>query len=49
MSSRAASKGESGFAFFLSEIMGPSTRALIAEVGIPTGSICLDVGWAPAM
>jgi len=28
----------------LSEVMGPSTRALIAEVGIPTGSTCLDVG-----
>jgi SAM-dependent methyltransferase len=28
----------------LSEVMGPSTRALMAEVGIPTGSICLDVG-----
>jgi len=28
----------------LSEVMGPSTRALLAEVGIPAGSICLDVG-----
>jgi SAM-dependent methyltransferase len=28
----------------LSEVMGPSTRALIAEVGIPTGSTCLDAG-----
>ena len=28
----------------LSEVMGPSTRALIAEVGIPTGSMCLDAG-----
>src|SRR5262245_60303771 len=28
----------------LSEVMGSSTRALLAEVGIPTGSICLDVG-----
>ena len=24
--------------------MGPSTRALLAEVGIPAGSACLDVG-----
>ena len=28
----------------LSEVMGPSTRALLAEVGIPPGSTCLDVG-----
>src|SRR5215470_15209558 len=28
----------------LSEVAGPSTRALLAEVGIPVGSICLDVG-----
>lgn len=28
----------------LSEVMGPSTRGLLAEVGIPAGSICLDVG-----
>ncbi len=28
----------------LSEVCGPSTRALLAEVGIPAGSICLDVG-----
>src|SRR5262245_66225656 len=28
----------------LSEVMGPSTRALLAEVGIPAGSACLDVG-----
>lgn len=28
----------------LSEVMGPSTRTLLAEVGIPSGSICLDVG-----
>ncbi len=28
----------------LSEVMGPSTRALLAEVGIPPGSACLDVG-----
>ncbi len=28
----------------LSEVMGPSTRALLAEVGIPGGWRCLDVG-----
>jgi len=28
----------------LSEVMGPSTRALLADVGIPSGSMCLDVG-----
>ena len=28
----------------LSEVMGPSTRALLAEVSIPAGSACLDVG-----
>lgn len=28
----------------LSEVMGPSTRALLAEVGIAAGSACLDVG-----
>lgn len=28
----------------LSEVMGPSTRGLLGEVGIPAGSICLDVG-----
>jgi len=28
----------------LSEIMGPSTRALMAELGIARGSVCLDVG-----
>lgn len=28
----------------LSEVMGPSTRALLAEVGVPAGSTCLDVG-----
>ena len=28
----------------LSEVMGPFTRALLADVGIPTGSACLDVG-----
>ena len=28
----------------LSEVMGPSTRALLAEVGIPAGAKCLDVG-----
>jgi SAM-dependent methyltransferase len=28
----------------LSEVMGPSSRALLAEVGIRPGSICLDVG-----
>src|SRR5262245_24388489 len=28
----------------LSEVMGPSTRALLAEVGIPAGSACLDGG-----
>ena len=28
----------------LSEVMGPSTSALLAEAGIPAGSKCLDVG-----
>jgi SAM-dependent methyltransferase len=28
----------------LSEVMGPSTRALLAEVGVSAGSTCLDVG-----
>ncbi len=28
----------------LSEVMAPSTRALLAEVGIPAGAQCLDVG-----
>jgi ubiquinone/menaquinone biosynthesis C-methylase UbiE len=28
----------------LSEVMGPSTRALLADVRIPAGSVCLDVG-----
>ncbi|MEY4630893.1 MAG: Demethylmenaquinone methyltransferase [Pseudomonadota bacterium] len=28
----------------LSEVMGPTTRALLADVGIRTGSLCLDVG-----
>jgi SAM-dependent methyltransferase len=28
----------------LSEVMGPSTRALLAEVGVPSGAVCLDVG-----
>ncbi len=28
----------------LSEVMGPSTRALLTEVGVPAGSTCLDVG-----
>jgi precorrin-6B methylase 2 len=28
----------------LAEVMGPTTRALLAEVGVPTGSICLDIG-----
>jgi len=28
----------------LSEVFGPSTRALLADVGIPPGSACLDVG-----
>ena len=28
----------------LSGVMGPSTRALLAAVGIPSGSTCLDVG-----
>ena len=28
----------------LSDVMGPSTRALLAEVGIRTGWTCLDVG-----
>jgi SAM-dependent methyltransferase len=28
----------------LSDVMGPSTRALLARVGIATGAACLDVG-----
>ena len=28
----------------LSEVMAPSTRALLADVGVPAGSKCLDVG-----
>jgi len=28
----------------LSEVMGPFTRRLLAEVGVPAGSTCLDVG-----
>jgi len=28
----------------LSEVMGPATRRLLAEVGVPAGSVCLDVG-----
>jgi SAM-dependent methyltransferase len=28
----------------LSEVMGPSTRALLAEVGVTAGSVCLDIG-----
>lgn len=28
----------------LSEVMGPSTAALLAETGIPAGSKCLDIG-----
>src|SRR5262245_46109692 len=28
----------------LSEVVGASTRALLADVGIPPGSLCLDVG-----
>ena len=28
----------------LSAVMGPGTRDLLAEVGIPPGSSCLDVG-----
>ena len=28
----------------LSAVMGPSTRALLAEVGIAAGSACLDLG-----
>lgn len=28
----------------LSEVMGPFTRRLLAEVGVPAGSRCLDVG-----
>lgn len=28
----------------LSAVMGPSTRALLCEVGVPGGSICLDIG-----
>src|SRR5262249_35260552 len=28
----------------LSEVMAPSARALLAEVGIHAGAVCLDVG-----
>jgi SAM-dependent methyltransferase len=28
----------------LSAVMGPSTRALLFDVGVPSGSICLDIG-----
>jgi SAM-dependent methyltransferase len=28
----------------LSEVMGPSTLALLAEVGVPPGAVCLDLG-----
>lgn len=28
----------------LAGVMGPATRALLAEVGVPQGSLCLDVG-----
>jgi SAM-dependent methyltransferase len=28
----------------LSEVMGPSTLALLAEVGVPRGAVCLDLG-----
>src|SRR5258708_12069652 len=28
----------------LQEVMGASTRALLADVGIPSGAMCLDVG-----
>ena len=28
----------------LSDVMGPSTRALLARSGIPPGATCLDVG-----
>lgn len=28
----------------LASVMGPATRALLAEVGVPTGSACLDIG-----
>ena len=28
----------------LSAVMGPSTRALLAEVGIAAGAACLDLG-----
>src|SRR5262245_32221231 len=28
----------------LSEVMASSTRALLAEVGVPGGSLCLDLG-----
>ena len=28
----------------LSGVMGPSTRALLSDVGVPSGSICLDIG-----
>jgi SAM-dependent methyltransferase len=28
----------------LSDVMGPATRALLAEVGIPAGAVCADVG-----
>lgn len=28
----------------LADVMGPSTRALLADVGVPAGASCLDVG-----
>src|SRR5579872_1087619 len=28
----------------LNEVMGPGTRALLAEVPIPPGAVCLDIG-----
>jgi SAM-dependent methyltransferase len=28
----------------LSEVMGPATRALLGEVKVPAGSLCLDIG-----
>jgi 2-polyprenyl-3-methyl-5-hydroxy-6-metoxy-1,4-benzoquinol methylase len=28
----------------LAEVLAPSTRAFLAEIGVPAGASCLDVG-----
>ncbi|HEX4439644.1 MAG TPA: hypothetical protein VH854_06210 [Thermoanaerobaculia bacterium] len=28
----------------LASVMGPTTGALLAEIGVPSGAICLDLG-----